>query len=62
MDKKIRNNARKYPEIPQDIKDKIIHRWRFSKLNSVPEIATEFNRPISQINTVINQYLSSKCK
>lgn len=58
----MKSHFRKYPEIPQETKDKIIERWRFAKLNSIPTIAAEFNRPKSQVAQVIDQYLSSKCK
>jgi hypothetical protein len=58
----MKSHFRKFPEIPQETKDKIIQRWRFSKLNSIPTIAAEFDYPISQVGQVIDQYLSSKIK
>lgn len=56
----MKSHFRKYPEIPPEIQAKIVERWRFGKLNSIPVIATEFDYPKSQINEIINQYLSSK--
>jgi len=56
----MKSHFRKYPEIPPEIQAKIVERWRFSKLNSIPTIAAEFNYPKGQVNEIINQYLSSK--
>lgn len=58
----MKSHFKKFPDISQDKKDEIIQRWRFSKLNSTTTIAAEFNYPVSQVNKVINDYLSSKIK
>lgn len=44
----------------EETKIKIVERWRTSKLNSIPDIAAEFGFSKHAINTVINNYLSSK--
>lgn len=43
-----------------EIKEKIIKHWRFSKLNSIPAIAEKFNLKQGIVDTIINEYLSSK--
>lgn len=58
----MKSHFRKYPEIPEETKNKIIEQWRFTKLNSIPTIAAKFNIPKTQINEIINRYLSEKCK
>lgn len=58
----MKSHFKKFPDIPQNKKDEIIDRWRFSKLNSISIIAAEFNYPISQVNKIIDDYLSSKIK
>lgn len=38
----------------------IIERWRFSKQNSTPILAAEFNISPGRIDKLINKYLSKK--
>lgn len=50
----------KHVTVSNEIKKKIIKHWRFSKLNSIPVIAEKFNLKLGIVNTIINEYLSSK--
>ena len=58
----MKSHFKKYPEVSEDTKEEIIKKWRFSKLNSTTTIAADFNIPISQVNKIINDYLSTKCR
>ncbi|MHC0441594.1 MULTISPECIES: hypothetical protein [unclassified Flavobacterium] len=49
-------------EIDKKTKAKIILKWRFSKLNSIPSIAQQFNLSQQKVNKIINDYLSPKNK
>lgn len=48
------------PILSEEEKAAIIYRWRFSKLNSIAEIALEFNVSQNQIHQVINKHLATK--
>ena len=50
----------KHPPLSEDTKTRIIERWRHGKLNQVTVIAKEFNCDPSQVNTLINNYLTQK--
>lgn len=50
----------KHKIVSEDTKEKIIEHWKFSKINSIPVIAVKFNLKQGIVNTIINQYLSSK--
>lgn len=51
-----------HPPITQEIKDKIIERWRYSPLNSIPQLSKEFNCQEKQVHNCINNYLASKIR
>lgn len=48
------------PPLSDAIKAKIVERWRFSPLNSKPQLAIEFNCAENQVNNAVNEYLSTK--
>jgi hypothetical protein len=50
----------KHKIVSNETKEKIIEHWKFSKINSVPIIAEKFNLKQGIVNTIINEYLSSK--
>lgn len=47
------------PPLTDEIKKKIVDRWRFSPLNSIPKLAEEFKCTKIQVHKVINDYLST---
>lgn len=50
----------KHPILSEDVKTRIIERWKYSKFNSTDIIAKEFNCHYTQVNKVINDYLKTK--
>jgi len=42
------------------VKAKIVERWRFYPLNSIPQLAKEFDCSEIQVNKAINDYLATK--
>ena len=52
----------KHPPLSEETKTRILHRWRHSRLNQVTVIAKEFECDHSQVNKIINDYLSSKIR
>jgi hypothetical protein len=57
-----KNPFKKYvqPPLSKETKAEILHRWRFSKNNSIPEIAAEFKVTHFSINRIIDSFLSTK--
>jgi hypothetical protein len=49
-------------QISDELKTKIIERYRFYPLNSIPQLASEFKCSQGKINLVINNYLASKIR
>jgi len=50
----------KFPPLSEETKLKIIEKWKFSKDNRTSVIALEFNCHYSQVDRIINDYLSKK--
>ncbi|KVV16395.1 hypothetical protein ACRASX_15670 [Flavobacterium sp. TMP13] len=58
---KLVKKSREVKELVSDTtRTKIIEQWRFSKLNSISQIAIEFDLKETTINTIIDNYLSNK--
>jgi hypothetical protein len=51
---------RNHPPLSDEIKIKIVERWRYYPLNSIPQLAAEFDCSIPQIDKCINDYLATK--
>lgn len=58
----MKKNTIMNPPLSEEIKKKIIERWRHSPLNSILQLALEFNCPDHQIHSCINNYLATKIK
>jgi hypothetical protein len=56
----MKKSREKRPPLSKGVQEQIIVRWRFSKLNSIPQLAKEFNCPETQIHSCINSYLNKK--
>jgi len=50
------------PPLSNETKAKIVERWRFYPLNSLSQLAKEFDCSMEQVNKAINEYLSTKIK
>lgn len=50
------------PPLSEELKKNIVDRWRYYPLNSIPQLAAEFDCSQAQINKVVNNYLSSKIR
>jgi len=50
------------PPLSDAVKAKIVERWRFSPLNSIPQLAKEFDCSDIQVNKAINDYLATKIR
>ena len=48
--------------VSEETKLKIIDAWKFNKLNSIPQIAIDFELKTYVVNDIINEYLSLKTK
>lgn len=50
------------PPLSEEIKVKIVERWRYYPLNSISQLAKEFDCTKMQVDHVINDYLSTKIR
>jgi hypothetical protein len=56
----MKKQIKQSPSLSNEIKVKIIDRWRYYPLNSIPKLAEEFKCSETQIHKCINDYLATK--